>query len=944
MPENDDVLLTGTLGPFARVSSERWVFVGDEIRSFVEDWLKPFLGTYTSKRIEGYVLDLGNGSLLAALEAANMPRGAGDDIVLRVSEADDARAARALTKLMRNCDPTTANNRLTLHFDTQRWPKLLQACTSLQRLRQFEVPEEEEPFALPESHQLQIDEGVFGQDQEEMVVLGDVASDLLGEGWSTAGRSAAAPAPIIPSGTGSFEDYPYYPIHILVDGDKSGERYTMRILPGAPVTHDAAETWTCPAALSSKSQTLMEHLDLAIHQATLDDAELPDIQDFGDTIDAALLSVPELKSCLEANLKINVATADAGLLIRFHFGKYAHHLSDIAWETWRHDLGGGRPFLIEEEWISLVRFVPSEGPMRHRKKGDQSLKLVLVESSFNRELREDKAIITYFEDERKSIESAVGGLMVVVPLVNPTFDELKAELKDADICHFFGHGFVDDKERGFIVLKDHFDGRRGRRIPWDLLRVIFYVKNAPYLQLVNLSACSLQKAGFGTNLAKIGIPAVIAMQGPITALSVAKGVFSQELYRRFAAGWPLHRAFSEARRAIKSRSSRIESFMPVLIMSTYRDISLKHPNLQKAKELVKQSELEHDPLKSIWTEAEGLERRGDLEAALPKLEIIMGSKPNYPGVKEKISDLRSRIDRQKRVETLSAQIRVALTAKDYGAFKSIMAEVKPLVGKEALLSATLEMAFFTLSRELGELRTEKRWLPAKQVVQVLYSMSQLIPSHPEVPYREEIENEADRDEALQLRKLRELEGQRRFDELAELAQRLLAVQPENQQFRSLFDKAQLARQIQVASMTDLRQEAERHRRERQWSDLKKVTREMRRLNPSDEQVTTLLQEALRGEAEGFRRGRRWDEAEANYIELLDLLPEGDRPTVSELLATVRLEHALHAKRNRQWEVVATATRQVLGDRTVSKARKQEAQRLREEADNALQLLNRIKLL
>src|SRR5438105_4693386 len=103
--------------PASRVAVERRIFLGDDSRALFADWLKTFANDYALGRLEGYVLDLAQGALLAALDCSPVAQEVYDDIAVLVCEPDDARAAAAFLHLVQDCNPSTMPNRLCPSFD-----------------------------------------------------------------------------------------------------------------------------------------------------------------------------------------------------------------------------------------------------------------------------------------------------------------------------------------------------------------------------------------------------------------------------------------------------------------------------------------------------------------------------------------------------------------------------------------------------------------------------------------------------------------------------------------------------------------------------------------------------------------------------------------------------------------------------------------------------------
>ncbi len=121
-----------------------------------------------------------------------------------------------------------------------------------------------------------------------------------------------------------------------------------------------------------------------------------------------------------------------------------------------------------------------------------------------------------------------------------------------------GHGdFDSDSGEGEIHLED---GRRGTsKMPG--CRLADQLRDRTSLRLVFLNACRTARStapnpfsGVAAALVQAGVPAVIAMQFPIT--DSAAIVFSETVYRCLAAGEPIDAAVTEGRHAMAARFPR----------------------------------------------------------------------------------------------------------------------------------------------------------------------------------------------------------------------------------------------------------------------------------------------------------------------------------------------------------------------------------------------------
>ncbi|MFP3941381.1 MAG: CHAT domain-containing protein [Thermoanaerobaculia bacterium] len=164
------------------------------------------------------------------------------------------------------------------------------------------------------------------------------------------------------------------------------------------------------------------------------------------------------------------------------------------------------------------------------------------------------------ERELDELRDALGrrrdvALRVLEP---PTLEALVEALRGGDVhaLHFLGHGELDPGTGdGALVLEDWAGG--ARRVPaWALVEQL--ADFLPRTRMVFLNACRTAEAaagapwaGLATSLVRAGVPAVLAMQLPVT--DRAAGIFAGSVYRRLAAGDPVDRAVADGRLALRGR-------------------------------------------------------------------------------------------------------------------------------------------------------------------------------------------------------------------------------------------------------------------------------------------------------------------------------------------------------------------------------------------------------
>ena len=163
------------------------------------------------------------------------------------------------------------------------------------------------------------------------------------------------------------------------------------------------------------------------------------------------------------------------------------------------------------------------------------------------------------------------GVIALERLEAATLIALQRRLRAEDyhVFHFIGHSDYDAKnQQGVLILESETD-RRAHLITGDALAR--EIGGESTVRLVVLNSCQSSRradhdpfSGLASSLVQLGIPAVVAMQFPIT--DGAASVFAEEFYRSIAESLPIDGAVGEARRAIANRIQTTEWATPVLYL------------------------------------------------------------------------------------------------------------------------------------------------------------------------------------------------------------------------------------------------------------------------------------------------------------------------------------------------------------------------------------------
>ncbi|MDH3588899.1 MAG: CHAT domain-containing protein [Gammaproteobacteria bacterium] len=193
------------------------------------------------------------------------------------------------------------------------------------------------------------------------------------------------------------------------------------------------------------------------------------------------------------------------------------------------------------------------------------------------------------DKERKLIESIWGGDEEVELTIkeHPTPNKLRQWITTDEyhVLHYMGHGAHDDKTGvGALVLED--DDNNAQLLDAETLGT--FLRNAPTVRLAFLNACDLAKtdedtpfSGVANRLVMAGLPAVVAMQFPIS--DDAAIAFARTFYSRLETGLPVDEAVAHGRTAILAdKPGSMEWGTPVLYMRTPDGRLFERPEETKA--------------------------------------------------------------------------------------------------------------------------------------------------------------------------------------------------------------------------------------------------------------------------------------------------------------------------------------------------------------------------
>jgi hypothetical protein len=315
----------------------------------------------------------------------------------------------------------------------------------------------------------------------------------------------------------------------------------------------------------------------------------------------------------ERSLDILEGDPEAGLRIKLMFDPSDPNLAALQVLPWELLRQPGTPdFLALSRRRPFVRYLEIPRPV-YAASWPSPLRIVVMGSSPHCEELDALDLVRELRNLREAAGS-VKGIEIVTP-ESPTLTALRKTLKEkpCHAFHFMGHGGEIDGQAERVLFFEDEDGLALPIRGSDLANTLVHF---PTLRLVVLNACESAAvpgeapgmrfnpfAGVATSLVLGGIPAVIAMQHPISDESAI--VFSRAFYQSLVARDPVDAAVAEGRQAVHSKiPAEAEWATPVLFMRTptgelfpEEDVSAKPQ--QKPERRIKMHEQQID-LRGHW--------------------------------------------------------------------------------------------------------------------------------------------------------------------------------------------------------------------------------------------------------------------------------------------------------------------------------------------------------
>ncbi len=285
---------------------------------------------------------------------------------------------------------------------------------------------------------------------------------------------------------------------------------------------------------------------------------------YGQALAGSLFADPAVKAAFAA-ARAATEAQEVPLRLRLFAGPGAPELHGLHWETLR-EADGSPLFTGENLLFSRYLTSPEARPVRLRPRGELRALAVVANPS---DLGEWGLAAVDVQGELEAIRGGLGAIPVTAlagekgkASLNNLAEALRRE--EPDILYLVCHG--QSKVGEAWLFLENEQGKTVRVAGSDLANRLKELQQRP--RLVILAACQSASgegegvlAALGPRLAEAGIPAVIAMQGKVSMLTLS--AFMPVFFRELQADGQIDRAVAVARGAVRQRP---DAWMPALFM------------------------------------------------------------------------------------------------------------------------------------------------------------------------------------------------------------------------------------------------------------------------------------------------------------------------------------------------------------------------------------------
>lgn len=345
--------------------------------------------------------------------------------------------------------------------------------------------------------------------------------------------------------------------------EKDGRRYRAQVLESP--SGQATRIFTLPFN-EAELERFLQIAGRPLGDARRVARDTPEARTFGTKLFDAVFS-NGVRSCIDSSLN-EADQQGMGLRIRLRLAD-APLIGELPWEYLYHSDRGR--FLALSVETPVVRYLELPNPERPLKVKPPLRVLVASASPRGYALLDAKTEWKRLNDALSDLQKQQ--LVILDRLDHTTADTLRQQLRSAPyhILHFIGHGGFDQANQDSVLILEDDQGNDAWLSGQDLGVLL---NDHRTLRLAVLNACEGARAGrdslfsgVAQSLVRQSIPAVIAMQFPITDKAATE--FSCNFYKALSEGEPVDSALGEARKAVYSvHRSSLEWGAPVLYLRT----------------------------------------------------------------------------------------------------------------------------------------------------------------------------------------------------------------------------------------------------------------------------------------------------------------------------------------------------------------------------------------
>jgi tetratricopeptide (TPR) repeat protein len=464
-------------------------------------------------------------------------------------------------------------------------------------------------------------------------------------------------------------------------------------------------------------------------------------QRVGDELFNAIFSGPVL-SLFERSIGM-LHSSQRGLRVKIHIDPEDPSLTQLAslpWEfLYRKDT---RDFLNLSKFTPIVRYLDVQRPFTALPLQRPLRILVVISDPSDHtglDLARERNLIekTWARQEGIQVEFMEHASILAL--------QQRLTRRPYHVLHYMGHGAFDEYTGQGVLVMQNEQGL-GQLVDGSSLGVL--LRDVLTMRLVFLNACDTAQvtreqgldpfAGVASAMVMAGIPAVVAMQFPIS--DQAAITFSGTFYPLLAQGNPVDVAVAEGRRAIRLENSRtMEWGTPVLFMRApkgdiFRVLAKqagepRDAQVPEARPVQEVDESQERQLAQFYVQGLDAYWQAEWETAIASFEAITKHSPDYLDVETKLAESKKRA----RLHDLHLQAEAAEAAGDWldamPLLESLNAAAPDYENAAARLEAVRDqLRLAGLYTQALQLHRAQRW---KAVVQVFARIHDLDPDFPD---------------------------------------------------------------------------------------------------------------------------------------------------------------------------------------------------------------------